>query len=69
MQQKAKYHLSDGACDELDKLDEIEDALKVLTRTYNELHEATWQRMRKAYFLVEGKEYKYDPKNCLIREV
>lgn len=69
MQPKAKYKLNDEAWAALDKLDKIEEALRTLTVTYNELRESTWRRMHKAYFLDLDKKYKFNSKSGLIEEV
>jgi len=69
MQQKAKYKLNDDAWAALDKLDKIEEAVRTLTVTYNELHDSTWERMHKAYFLNADKKYRFNPEAGLIEEV
>ena len=69
MQQKAKYKLSADAVEDLIKLDQLEEALKTMTANYNELRQSVWARIRKGYYLEEGKQYRFNVKAKVIEEV
>jgi len=69
MQPKAKYKLSADAVQDLTKLSELEEALKTMTANYNELRQSVWARIRKGYYLEEGKQYRFNAKTRLIEEM
>jgi len=69
MKQKAKYKLNDAAVQDLIKLDQLELAVKTITESYNELRDSVWARIRKSYYLEEGKKYRFIRESKLLVEV